>query len=302
MVAALNATVGHSTRKLVLVAFANHAHKDGTAAWCSADTVAEYVECDDRTVRRHVAVLLEQGWLREGDQRLVQHLPANKRPVVYDVAMNEQQRQEWQNAAQESPRRAAARLTGSAGGRTTAQRKAQVSGPDRMSPRSGAPAVGLSSVQPGLSSGALGPVTRDRQTVPEPSREPSSTSTDGTAAPPVGELVLVAATPPNPVSPGIAAARAWWCRQQPRPLGKGAWHALQNVCLAAGERGWTAEQIEAALDRTGGVPSATQLDRALRQTPAGRSTTDERVAQGLSLVEKYRRLEADGTRQLGAAQ
>lgn len=93
---ALSADTGSATRKLVLIGIANHAHKDGRNAWPSRATVAEYANCDPKTVGRHVKELIRDGWIRRGDQRHVDHLPHYVRPVVYDVAMTEAQRLAWQ--------------------------------------------------------------------------------------------------------------------------------------------------------------------------------------------------------------
>lgn len=95
----LSADVGDATRKLVLIGYANHAHKGGRHSWASKDTIAEYANCSKRTVQRHVDALLAAGWLRHGDQQQVAHLRADRRPVVYDVAMNEATRAEWAAAA-----------------------------------------------------------------------------------------------------------------------------------------------------------------------------------------------------------
>lgn len=73
---------------LVLIAYADHANDDGTAAWPSVATVARYARCTPRTVHTKIRVLLDHGLMRLGDQRLVEHLPANRRPVVYDLVMN----------------------------------------------------------------------------------------------------------------------------------------------------------------------------------------------------------------------
>lgn len=96
---ALNANVGDATRKLVLIGYANHAHKDGRNAWAAKSTVAEYVNCSVKTVTRHVQALIADGWLREGDQQQVAHLRADRRPVVYDLAMTEATRREWAEEA-----------------------------------------------------------------------------------------------------------------------------------------------------------------------------------------------------------
>jgi hypothetical protein len=72
---------------LVLIAYADHANDDGTAAWPSVATVAGYARCSPRTVHTKLRLLLDHGLIRPGDQQLVDHLPANRRPVVYDLVM-----------------------------------------------------------------------------------------------------------------------------------------------------------------------------------------------------------------------
>lgn len=72
---------------LVLIAYADHAKDDGTAAWPSVATVAKYARCTTRTVHTKLRLLVEWGLMRPGDQRLVDHRPANRRPVVYDLIM-----------------------------------------------------------------------------------------------------------------------------------------------------------------------------------------------------------------------
>lgn len=95
----LSARIGDTTSKLVLLAYANHAAKDGTAAWPGKAAVADYAECDPKTVQRHLRKLEAAGWLRRGDQELVSHLRADRRPIVYDVAMTEVARVSWALAA-----------------------------------------------------------------------------------------------------------------------------------------------------------------------------------------------------------
>jgi hypothetical protein len=79
---------GNGIRKLILLGYANHADKHGRGAYPSIQTIADYAECDVRTVQRHVGWLLANGYLHEGDQRVVDHLDPRYRPIVYDVAMN----------------------------------------------------------------------------------------------------------------------------------------------------------------------------------------------------------------------
>lgn len=85
MTQAMNATVGDPTLKLVLMGYANHAHADGTGAWPAVATIARYAECSPRTVQRAIRALVDRGFLTVGDQRMVAHLRADRRPTVYDL-------------------------------------------------------------------------------------------------------------------------------------------------------------------------------------------------------------------------
>ena len=86
---------GNGIRKLILLGFANHADKYGCGAYPSTQTIADYAECDVRTVQRHVGWLISNGYLHEGDHRMVDHLDPRYRPIVYDVAMYPEQIHQW---------------------------------------------------------------------------------------------------------------------------------------------------------------------------------------------------------------
>ena len=81
-----------ATERAILLGLANHATRDGTAAWPSIATLAEYAVCSTRTVQRRLRGLEARGLVRKGDQRLVDHLQANHRPVVYDLPLGVTQR------------------------------------------------------------------------------------------------------------------------------------------------------------------------------------------------------------------
>lgn len=87
----------------------------------------------------------------------------------------------------------------------------------------------------------------------------------------------------KPSDAGVPAAKRWWEAQDPKPAGKRAWHALRSVCNAVAERGWSTDDIVAALERINAVPSVAQLDRELRsprpETFAARKTREEREAR-----------------------
>lgn len=60
--------VGHPTRKLVLVALADHANADGEC-WPSMRLVAEFAECSGRTVQRHIDALEDEGFIKRVSRR-----------------------------------------------------------------------------------------------------------------------------------------------------------------------------------------------------------------------------------------
>lgn len=73
--------------RFTLLALADHARPDGTGAWPYVANLAELLGTSERTVYRHLAQLEEAGLIRPGDQALVEHYPADKRPRVWDLAM-----------------------------------------------------------------------------------------------------------------------------------------------------------------------------------------------------------------------
>ncbi|SCG69722.1 Helix-turn-helix domain-containing protein [Micromonospora echinaurantiaca] len=71
----------------VLIGLANHAHANGRAAYPSQERLAHYARKSTRSVRTDLATLERLGIIRRGDQRHVAHLPTDRRPVVWDLAM-----------------------------------------------------------------------------------------------------------------------------------------------------------------------------------------------------------------------
>lgn len=69
----------------VLLQLADRADKLGYGAYPSITSMAETLECSDRTIQRGIRDLVVLGLIREGDQRYVAHLDARYRPTVYDV-------------------------------------------------------------------------------------------------------------------------------------------------------------------------------------------------------------------------
>lgn len=70
-----------------LALLANDAKEDGTVTWLEAPVVAHRLDVSERTAERAYKELREARVIRYGDQRYVAHLPAGKRPPVYDLTM-----------------------------------------------------------------------------------------------------------------------------------------------------------------------------------------------------------------------
>ena len=73
----------------VLIALAERARADGTCASPSIKWLAERMQRSERTVQRSLARLQKAGVIRPGDQgNIPVGIPANRRPIVYDLAMS----------------------------------------------------------------------------------------------------------------------------------------------------------------------------------------------------------------------
>lgn len=197
----LGQKVGSAAAKLVLLGYANHAHADGTSAFPGIKRIASYAECSERTVQRHVAALIAEGWMREGDQQLVAHFPEGQRPIVYDMAMTAEQREEWKvvHATGGNARRDRATVIGSKGGKASAQARAgdkmspaqvasngEVTGGDKVSP-AGCGDIGDTTPVTNQAGGGDTGVTQTTQQPPLEANHPSSSlaeaADDGPTAP-----------------------------------------------------------------------------------------------------------------------
>lgn len=150
--------LGDATRKLILMKYADHAHDDGRNTWVKPSTAAEFAECSERTVQRHLGWVLDEGYMREGDQTAYiwpksYNGPKDDRykPIVYDLAMDEETRLQWK--AERAEARDGRRDRHAAGGSVRygrgdnltpqeASEDAQVSRGDNLTPQRGGPARG----------------------------------------------------------------------------------------------------------------------------------------------------------------
>lgn len=74
----------------LLIALADRASDDGTAAWPSQAWLADRTRLSVRTVKRRLSDLEAAGLIRRGDQQLIAHLRPDRRPVVWDIDMTKQ--------------------------------------------------------------------------------------------------------------------------------------------------------------------------------------------------------------------
>ena len=70
-----------------LVAIASYAGLDGRGAYPATDEIARQTRKTRRQARRDIDRLERAGLIMPGDQSLAKHIRADKRPVVYDLAM-----------------------------------------------------------------------------------------------------------------------------------------------------------------------------------------------------------------------
>lgn len=68
----------HISVKLTLIGLANHASPDGEKVFPSIALLARYSECDPRTIKRHLKLLVEEGWI-EVVQEAHHHRPTEYR-------------------------------------------------------------------------------------------------------------------------------------------------------------------------------------------------------------------------------
>ncbi|MGV9540884.1 helix-turn-helix domain-containing protein [Nocardia beijingensis] len=73
---------------MLLIAMADRADEHGRAAWPFQEDLAAAGRCSIRTVRRHLAAMEKRGLIARGDQRIVAHLRADHRPIVWNLDLS----------------------------------------------------------------------------------------------------------------------------------------------------------------------------------------------------------------------
>lgn len=71
----------------VLLSLANHSDPNGRASFPSQRRLAWYARKKVRAVQRDLAQLEESGLIRRGNQKRVAWMPVDRRPVVWDLAL-----------------------------------------------------------------------------------------------------------------------------------------------------------------------------------------------------------------------
>lgn len=80
-----DAPVANVEERAVLSIMAERAHEDGCNSYLSQATIAKRALVSDRTVRDRLADMEQRGLIARGDQTAAAHIPADRRPVVYDL-------------------------------------------------------------------------------------------------------------------------------------------------------------------------------------------------------------------------
>ena len=70
---------------ITLCLLANRADERGRGVFYSLGAIAKMRGLTTRTIQRHMVELAEAGLITHGDQRLVQHIPSNRRPTVWNL-------------------------------------------------------------------------------------------------------------------------------------------------------------------------------------------------------------------------
>ncbi|MBB4928299.1 hypothetical protein [Kitasatospora kifunensis] len=80
-----DAPVADVNEYAVLGCMAETADRDGCGTWQSKETIASRVHVSEETVKRCWRNMRRRGLIAKGDQSLVKHYRADRRPVVYDL-------------------------------------------------------------------------------------------------------------------------------------------------------------------------------------------------------------------------
>ncbi len=274
---------------VTLMGLANHADHDGRGAYPSQRVLARYARKDERRIRRDLAELMSAGLVAPGDQRMVSHLRADRRPTVYDLAVDKHL-----DVPVDKPD------------------SDQITGGSTVPPGSTRPVVQTPPIAPfdtprGGPQDRHGGVHRPSNTSLEPSLNTKTLkayelaplvgrdkpTTEVIHTPASADLVLA----DHPTTQTLVAEWIDHCRSRP-PKAVVAQVSKQLAGMLA--EGIAADDVRrgvAAWMSKGLHPSTlpSVVNEVMNAPTRGQpkpSTTNQRVAAGMDLVEKYRRMEA----------
>jgi hypothetical protein len=162
----------------VLMVLADKADESGCAAYPSQKTLAKRARKSERSVRNDLATLEDLKLIRRGDQSLVAHFPADRRPVVWDLAIELKADQDGLGIDQDgrkqaSPRNSASPRKDTAGGNSNSgpsELQKQATAGSRLPPGSRVP--GGSTVQNGRKPASDNPSSNPSLSHPSDERTP----------------------------------------------------------------------------------------------------------------------------------
>lgn len=226
----------NAAHRVVLVILANSADEDGRYAFPSVASMAVRAGVDERNVRRSLRWLEEAGLIVKGDQQATSRFKPHRRPTVYDLPIN--------GGAQTPPQ-------GVDGGASVVSK-----GGRSWYPRGGA---GAPQTKQELSIEQEAAPADAATTATDPAPEPF---TDGT-------LIAIDSpeATPEPAKPRAVEddlTRAWWDRQDPKPIGSTAYVSSRAVVRGALKAGFTPDQVHEALKTVAPPLVGWKLENALR--------------------------------------
>lgn len=252
----------------------------GHITWMGNALLSRKMRCTERTVSRTRTWAVEHGYIREApDQGVVMDnskYPANRSPIVYEIALSDEMRARWAAEQAGSTRRESAAEGGrKSPGMTRASTQVTSDNTTGLTPVStheeGA------RVDTGDAAG-LTPVS----TKPTSRTNKGSASDDSlrssSARPAETQQPLIDTPPavPTPTQRAETVAREWVKRRRdqgiPVPNAKQVHMGVRGYAKAAFEEGVTDAQVKTALDRAGEtLPSMPVWRRALEEVVTGRT-------------------------------
>jgi hypothetical protein len=269
---------------------ANHADSRGRGAYAGQKLLAGYARKSDRSVRNDLGALLERGLIRPGDQSIAGHIPADCRPVVYDLALERKQASARKHSS--------ARQQASA---ATSDHLTESRAPDQEEHRGSGSVLPLGSQVP---AGSEEPRERKQASYKPTDNQEKNSPTESSEGGVGGTTAR-----PRRKAPAAGADFERWYAAYPVHKARGdaekAWGQMTRagadpeVLIAAAKRYCDDPQVRRGFGKypAGWLRAKCWLDEATPEPGvAGNghrpSTTDQRVAQAEALKERRRQRES----------